>query len=412
MADFNQDPYNLTTDPLKQNVGRDASGVTDALQRLRGLQGALQSGQIDYDTYQKLFSQFDPQALQSVGSYTAGGSQQATAGNAAGATTFAGLSQEGGSDLNTFAKQYQNLTGQAPTAQQINDYFTNVAPQLAGTNVADQNSLINNFLSTQYQPQIQQYQQQQQTNNLNTAQQTAQNLIQQQNQADITNLTDPANMAKIEQSFNQNGLLNSGVFSQGLADQLAQATNSNVANAIGGITIPGIENIQNTQNAPYQQFLNGLQPGLGQAGQNQQSQLNFNQESQLAQQLADMGSPSELQQWAPILQGALQGGGAAASGKTYLCTHMKNLGLMTEDEVDAVHRKIFPYAFLHPLDLIAYAVTAPTFILIANDWMDWNALKPRLCDEIICCKSSREAFRRYKAVCEEIFFGKEIRYGV
>lgn len=386
MADFNQGQYDLGADPLAGGGTYGEGKISDALQRLRGLQGALQSGQIDYGTYQKLFNQFDPQAQQAVGAITGGGSKAASAGNAAGAGQFTQLSQEGGTDLNTFAKQFQNLTGQAPTTDQINDYFTNVAPQLAGTNTADQNSLINNFLSTQYQPQIQGYQKQQQTSALNDAQTQAQNLIQQQNQSAITNLTDPSNMQKIEGAFNQNGLLNSGAFSQGLADQLSQAANSNISNAIGGITIPGIQGIENTANAPYEQFMNGLQPGLQQAGQNQQSGINFGLQSSLAQQLAQLQQPNTLQQLAPILQGAAQGGaqgGAAAT--SYICLELIDRGFATLWDLHLLHYKTMPAVFKKARAFYVYAMNGRQLVEAANkkgvDWKLW--LKRFLTDPML-----------------------------
>lgn len=366
------DPYNLTADPLAGG----SAGIADALKRLRGLQSQLQSGAIGIDQYQKSFNAIDPAALQQLGSITSQGSNQADSAWNAGGHDLQSLSQSGGTDLNTFAKQYQNLTGQAVGSQQINDYFTNVAPGLAGTNTADQNSLINNFLATQYQPEIQGYQKQQQTSALNDAQTQAQNLIQQQNQAAITNLTDPTNMQKIEGAFNQNGLLNSGAFSQGLADQLSQAANSNISNAIGGVTIPGIENIENTQNAPYQQFMNGLQPGLNQAGQNQQSGINFNLQSQLAQELAQLQQPNSWQQAAPVIQGVANGaanGGAQAT--SYICLELISRGFASLYDLDLLHYKTMPAVFKKARAFYHYAQNGRQLVEAANkkgiDWKLW-----------------------------------------
>lgn len=413
MADFDQTPYNLTADPLAGSAGGDASGVTDALKRLRGLQGALQSGQIDYGTYQQLFNSFDPGAMQAVQQFTGSGSNSATAGNAAGAPQFAQLSNLGGQDLSTYESLFKNLTGAAPGQSDLSGYFNNVGNILGSgpTSYADVNSALNTYITNTDQPQIKAYQTQQATDALNTADTTAQDLINKQNAATVNQLTSPAVMQQIEGAYNQNGLLNSGAFSQGLGDTLANAAQGNISSALGSITLPGINNIEGIATNPYQNTENNLNSNLQNFGNNQNQYNDFQIQQQLAQQLAQLGQPSTLQKYAPLIQGALQGGGAAASGNSYLCTHMKKLGLMTQDEVNAVHKKIFPCAFLHPLDLIAYAVVAPTFILVANEWMDWAALKMRLCDDIIRCKSSREAFRLYKSVCQEIFFGKEIRHG-
>lgn len=102
------------------------------------------------------------------------------------------------------------------------------------------------------------------------------------------------------------------------------------------------------------------------------------------------------------LAGAL-GGGAESSG-TYICTRLNELGLMTRDEVEKVHDKIFSTNFTYLLDLILYGILAPSFIKNANESdFDWKALKPRVCDEILACETSKEAFEKYRTVCYELF---------
>jgi len=96
--------------------------------------------------------------------------------------------------------------------------------------------------------------------------------------------------------------------------------------------------------------------------------------------------------------GLIAGGAAgtiAEKGGTYICTHLKNLGHMTQEEVDQVHNKIFPYAFLHPIDLINYAILAPRLIKDAQH-INWEVLKPLFCDNILKCKTQKEAFKLYR----------------
>lgn len=108
-----------------------------------------------------------------------------------------------------------------------------------------------------------------------------------------------------------------------------------------------------------------------------------------------------------LIGGALGAGGGYAAGRsqagggTYLCTHLRRLGLATDDEIDQVHAKVFGVFSAHLLDFFLYSVFAPAFILQADDF-DWERLKPRIIDDIIATESNEEAFQKYRAVCLEI----------
>lgn len=129
----------------------------------------------------------------------------------------------------------------------------------------------------------------------------------------------------------------------------------------------------------------------------------------LARELAKYGvpapakGPSGSEQFLQYAQGA--GALAGAAKGTYICTHLKSVGLMTEEEVQTVHDKVFPYAYLHPMDLFQYAIFAPLFINGHLDY-DWTSMKLLFCDAIIACKSQKEAFELYKKTCRQMFFGE------
>lgn len=420
MADFDTNPYNLTADPLSGGGTYGEGRIGDALTRLRGLQSALQSGQIDYNTYQQLFNQFNPTATQTIQGIGGGGSKAASAANAAGAPTYANLSNIGGQDLQTFSSIFKNLTGKNASADDFTKYFSNV-PGILGSgpsSYADVNSALNSYISNTYQPQIQAYQKGQQTSALQDAQKSTQDLINNQTQQTINQLTSPQTAEQLKEAYNANGMLDSGAFSQGVANTLSNATANNMSQALGAITLPGISNIMGTSNAPYESFLGNLNPNLQSFGSNQTNYSNFQLQKDLADQIASMNSPTTLQKWAPIIQSGIQAGGmvgAGAAGRpggTYICTHLKKLGLMTAQDVQNVHDKVFPYAFLKPFDLLKYNFFAPAFIIWADQaGFDWAALKPRVCDEIIACTTQREAFKRYKAVCLEIFQQMKVIHG-
>lgn len=411
---FDASQYNLTKDPLSGAGQYGEGGIVDANQRLQALQQALQSGQIDYSTYQGLFNQLNPGAQQDIKTVLGSGSKGASAGNAAGAGNYSNQAALGGTDLNTFVSQMQNLTGKAPSAQDITNYFNNVGGQLAGgqggaagTNVTDYNTILNNYLSQQYQPQMKAYQQQQQTDSLNQAQQQAQNLVQQQNQQTVNQLTSPQNVEAFKEAYNGQGMLNSGAFSTGLGNTLANAASNNESNVLGNVTIPGIQNQQSSTNAPYNSFLSSLNPNLQNYGQEQNQYSQFNLESQLAQQLGQENQPSTLQQWMPAIQGAIQGGGALGSAaigaKSAICLELLRRKIATQEEVDALHWKIIGSMFTRCRALLFYSKNGDALVRAANEkGFDWTKAKEWFIDEPLAEKSSIDAINTYSISCKRL----------
>lgn len=335
-----------------------------------------------------------------------------------GSTGYSGGSKQGGVDIaNRWADQFsgifKNLTGQDPTADDYNKFFQNVGQGIihspkgfGGSDYNDIQNLTNQYAQNQYGKQIGDYQQQQQQKQFQTGQDQIQKLIDEQNKKTLDYLQRPEVTEQFKRSYNQGGMLNSGAFEQGLADRLSGSVLQNQSAALGGFGIPSIQNESNTANAPYQGFIQNLYPGMQNYGQGQTSQFGFNQQKQLSGDLANMMQPGNLQQWAPIIQGALQGGGLAASG-TYLCTHLKKLGLATKEEIDLVHDKLVNQFFSHPAEMLLYALLAPPFIA-DSDGFDWASLKSRIVDDILSEEDSLTAFNRYRDVCIEIFSAKEL----
>lgn len=129
---------------------------------------------------------------------------------------------------------------------------------------------------------------------------------------------------------------------------------------------------------------------------------------------------------AGIAAGAIGGGllgGSKSGGGSFICTHLKNMGYMTQEEVNQVHAKIFTSKFRHFYSLFAYSVLAPLFIVRASliDY-PWKELKKEMCDDVLACETSEEAFEKYKSnglkharpifprLCN-FFFGKAVSYG-
>jgi hypothetical protein len=192
------------------------------------------------------------------------------------------------------------------------------------------------------------------------------------------------------------------------------------------------------------QYASGLGTILGQQQELQQGGLqrkfslaDYEKQSQLAREIGAQMVPNTPSPFLGALSGAGQGalaaapiwasnpalgagltlagavgGGASKGGGTFICTHLHKLGFMTKKEVKHVHKKIFSN-FKHPFSLMAYWVLAPIFILESGKEYDWKTLKLRLCDDVLRCKDSEEAFSLYMNTCLEIFFKtfKKVNYG-
>lgn len=221
-----------------------------------------------------------------------------------------------------FASMLKNMTGQDPTADDFNKFYGDIVKNniigggkgINATNYADVQNLVNPYLQNQYGKQIGDYQNQQQQQHTQDAMGQAQGIVDTMNQNSLKNLTSPGSLQRFGQSMNQGGMLNSGAYQTQLADQMAAMANNNQNSALQQVGLPGVSGQMQTQNAPYQQFLGNMNQNLQGFGQGAQSQFDFGQNSQLMQQLQRMMEPSKLQQWAPIISGALQGGGSALSG--------------------------------------------------------------------------------------------------
>jgi hypothetical protein len=179
---------------------------------------------------------------------------------------------------------------------------------LSGTNFSDWQTINNGYIQDTYNDQIQKYQQDHQTNSFNDLKNLITSFVTDQSQAQLAYWTNPSTVSQLQNSFNQNGMLNSGVFNQTLAQDIATGATQNIAQLSESVGAPIAEGMYNTANAPYISALNNLYPGLSQYGQGQQTAYDTELQGQLLQGMKN--NPSMLSQLAPILQGFLTGTGA------------------------------------------------------------------------------------------------------
>ncbi len=280
-----------------------------------------------------------------------------------------------------FGGAFKNATGQEAGSSDFDKFYrdlvqTNITgggKGLMGTNYADVQNLINPYLQNQYGGQIQGYQQQQQQDQLKRSQGTVQDLVNQQNQASIQNLLSPQVMEQFKQGLNNSGQLDSGAFSTQLANRLAQGANANESAALGAVGLPQISQMAGTANAPYEQFLQQMNPGLQNFGGGATAFNDFQMQSDLANRM--QSKPSFMEQYGPLIGASLNAAGdvgAAAMGKpspaspgggiTFICTAMKEAGVLSEDEVQKVHDHLFPMAPNRLMHLFEYFAKGPVLV--------------------------------------------------
>lgn len=223
-------------------------------------------------------------------------------------------------------------------------------------------------------------------------------------QSQMQNWTDP-NSAAYQSSMgqlNNFGRADANTFGQSLSSRLAPLISDSLTRSSEGALIPSFQNQQDLIGTGA-----GVQSNLGLAPlQRYMQQQDFDKQAALANQLADKGQPSNTQNaigMGSSILGGLGNLGQGATGlkdlaHTWLCTHLKNLGLATIEEVEAVHAKLRPSIFRHPLSWIHYVYSAPELLRVSDrEGACWREIKKVLIDEVLVAPDSESAFQIYRA---------------
>lgn len=318
-----------------------------------------------------------------------------------------------------FSQMFKNMTGQDAGDQDYNNFYQNlVGSQITGggkgvqgTNYADVQNLLSPYLQNAYGSQIGNFQQQQQQDQLTKGMKSVQDIVDQQNQNTLKNLTSPQSMAKFNQSMNQNGLLNSGVYSQQLADDLSMGALQNESAGLANFGLPQIQGMAGTANAPYQQFLGNMNGNLQNFGQGATDQYNFTRQGELAQQLQKMMQPSQMQQFAQLGNMGVGALGSIANGTSYVCMELIKRGLATEADLDALHLKIMPALLKKGRAFWTYAMDARALVVIANMYgVDWSQWRTRFLDDMLAARNAIEAVDTYAMACRDLAFAVNAEY--
>jgi hypothetical protein len=325
--------------------------------------------------------------------------------------------QKLGGMADQFSGMFRNMTGRDPTPDEMSSMFTNIGGSVmespagySGTSYADFQNLFNPYIQNQYGPQIQQYQTGQQQAALGQRQTDVQNLVNQMNQQTQDYLTNPLTQEQMKQQLNSSGMLDSGAYSQMLAQMMAQGATQNQASALQGVTIPAEQNILQTEFAPYQQSLSQMYPGLSSYGQGQSDIYNFGLQSDLARALADSGQSSQLQNIMGMFSGGAQGAGSLMSGygqmkqgKSAVCVELYQRGLISEEQIYQLLSHVFPGLFMKGRAFWLYMKNNRKLVAAANKaGVDWSYFKPLFIDRVMSEKNRVKAVDLYGLACKEL----------
>ena len=304
-----------------------------------------------------------------------------------GGNTFNATTQDVNSADNAFVTTFTNLMGRAPTEAETNQFFQTDYLKYGSQN-QDPFSTAQNYVSNAFGPQIAQYNQQQQTSQLGTDQSLIQNLITQTMGNTASSLSDPNSQIyqQLAGSMNNMGITpSSGAFQAGAGSTIANSGLNAANNALQQIEIPGVQQIGQTGNNPYQTaisapsgtpYLQGLQ--------------DFQMESQLGQLLAQMSQPSGIQKDIGMAGSAGQALGGLGTGigglsaATWICTAMVQCNALLPFEVKKLHDHLYRAFWKRPLKFISYLLFGRFLVYLANkSGTNWYLWKTEFYDDVM-----------------------------
>lgn len=230
-----------------------------------------------------------------------------------------------------------------------------------------------------------------------------QDLINKQMTGAIQNITDP-NSAQYQQfagNMNNMGITpSSGAFQSGLGSAIGNAENSFMSQALGQVGLPiasgysqgAMQPFNDAMGQPGQQFSNNLQL------------QDFLTQSQMGQQMAEQmqGKNSFLNYLPGMLQGGGQAAGGAAqlkqSGATWICTAMVKHGVMTKNEVNALHDHLFKAFWSKPFKFLGYFLFGKLLVWLAESAdVDWKVWKPSFYQDVMAEPDPVKAVALYES---------------
>lgn len=347
------------------------------------------------------------------------GGYQNTSG---GAVTLGGAKGLTDKALQDFTQQVQAVTGQAPTADQINQFFTSQLIPMASQNQPggydpihpqDITSAIQQYVPTAFSNQIQGYQQQQQGDALKKNIGTGEDLISQAMGTFSKNLTDPSNPMYQQFSGNMNNMgisPSSGAFQAGLGGTIANQGANLQQQLMSSLGFPALQGIQGLSGQANQN-LQGAAPTAQANLTSQQNQLgDFGRMQAIAKMLQQQMEPSTFQKDIGMAAGAGQAAGGlgqamgGASQITWICTAMVHAGVMTRLEVKALHEHLYKAKWKRPFKFLGYILFGKLLVLLANKvGTHWGTWKPMFYDEVMNESNPVKAVDLYEEAFWDLF---------
>lgn len=339
--------------------------------------------------------------------------------------------------INDFTQQVQAVTGRAPTADEISNFFQNQINPMASQaqpggynpiNPQDITSAVQQYVPTAFSKDIQGYQQQQQGDALKQNLSTGNDLISQAMGKFSSNLTDPNNPMYQQFSGNMNNMgitPSSGAFQAGLGGTIANKGADMENQLMMGLGLPALSGIQGLSGQANQNLQGAAPTAQANLTSHQNDLSDFGRQQNLMKAMMDSMSGGNGM-WGNIIGGGLQGavaggakggipgaigGGAAGAGggyaksqNTWICTAMVEAGVMTRDEVEALHDHLYKAFWFKPFKFLGYILFGKLLVYLANSVQtDWRVWKPAFYQEVMTEPNSVKALNLYEQAFWDLF---------
>lgn len=317
-----------------------------------------------------------------------------------------------------FAGMFKNMTGRDPGDDDMSKMFQSLGGEVGGsalgfggTGFSEFQNLMNPYIQNTYGKDIQNYQTQSQSDNLNKTSTMVQDLVNKTMGNTAAAFSDPT--SKIYQTFsggmNNLGITpSSGAFQAGAGSTIANSGLEAANAGLSSVGLPQIANIAGTANAPYAMSMQNMYPGLNSYGKRNGDMYDFNLQSELGQRMADQMAPGWAEKYAmPLATATIQAGGNVGSkavSPTWICTELKNRGLLSDLEVDSLHSHLYKAFWKCPLKFVQYIAFGKLLVWLGNSTgTDWAVWKPEFYDYIIEEADPLGAVRKYESACWSLF---------
>lgn len=233
-------------------------------------------------------------------------------------------------------------------------------------------------------------------------------ILQKQNQAQFN-----YDLPDIKENLQSSGLFSSP---SALASAVARESGMLGANTASMLGQQGVSNINLTAEGLLGATQN--QQGLQQGGLQRQFSLDdWQKQAQLAREVGASQIPQQssngISSYIPgVLEGSAAGapfgsigaiagavlGGASQGGKkgTFICTAMKEIGILTEEEVQKIHDHLFPIFPKRIIQVLFYGVHGPRLVEEAKKkGIDWKKWKELFFGRVVEEKDQEKAFDLY-----------------